>query len=152
MAEPAFAIAGRHNHLAKILHEGISATASSRARRPAVSDLAIHGLFAAYTDHHQMVVPGLALFDELYAGVHRRSEAMDAEYVLEQMIRDRFADARASARWAGVLRQSKERSRRSNRIRSLLIDVRRSLVNGAREGAFGISRLLPSRAPITKRS
>ena len=78
---------------------------------------------------------------------------MDADcYVIEQMIRERLADARASARWADVLRQSKERSRRSNRIRSLLIDVGRSLVNGAREGAFGILRLRPNRTPITKRS
>ncbi len=150
--DPAFAIAGRRNHLAKILHEGIRATARSRVRRPAVSDLAIHGLFAAHIDDHQMVAPGLALFDELYAGAHRRNEAMDAEYVVEQMIRDRLADARTSARWAVVLRQSKERSRRPNRIRSWLIDVGPSLVNGAREGAFGISRLLRSRKPITKRS
>jgi hypothetical protein len=60
---------------------------------------------------------------------------MDADcYVIEQMIRDRLADARTSARWAVVLRQSKERSRRSNRNGSLLIDVGRSLINGAREG------------------
>ena len=56
---------------------------------------------------------------------------MDADCcVVEQMIRDRLADARTSARWAVELRQSKERSRRSNRIRSRLIDVGRSLVNG----------------------
>src|SRR5690242_2241870 len=98
-----------------------------------------------------MVAPGLALFDEVYAGVHRRSDAMDADwYVVEQMIRDRLADARTSARLAGVLRQSKERSRRSNRVKRRLIDVGRWLVR-AREGTFGISRLRPSRTPIMKR-
>jgi hypothetical protein len=77
---------------------------------------------------------------------------MEPDYVVEQMIRDRLADARTSARWAVELRQSKERSRRSNRIRSWIIDVGCSLVNGAREGAFHISWPRPSRKPITKRS
>jgi hypothetical protein len=77
---------------------------------------------------------------------------MEPDYVVEQMIRDRLADARMSARGAMTLQQSKERSRRSNRIRSWLIDVGRSLVKGARKRAFDISWPRPSRKPITKRS
>jgi hypothetical protein len=78
---------------------------------------------------------------------------MDADcYVVEQMIRDRLADARTSARYAVMLRQSKERSRRSNRFRSRLVDVGRSLVSGVRAGTFGISRVLPSRKPMMKRA
>jgi hypothetical protein len=77
---------------------------------------------------------------------------MEPDYVVEQMIHDRLANARTSTRWAVALRQSKERSRRSNRIGSWLIDVGALLVKGAQEAAFDISWPRPSGKPNTKRS
>ena len=78
---------------------------------------------------------------------------MDADcYVAEYMIRDRLAEVRARARVAALLRQSNERSRRSNGIGSRLIDLGRSLVKGARKVARETSRALPSRTRVAERS
>src|SRR5262249_51053960 len=64
-------------------------------------------------------------------------EAMDGEcYVLEQMMRERHAEAQEYARRAALLRQANERPRRSNRIGSRLIELGRSLVNAARTRLF----------------
>ena len=61
---------------------------------------------------------------------------MDAlDYVIEQMIRDRFAAARASARRAALIRQSKARPRRLSGIGHRLIDLGRSLMKVARDAA-----------------
>ena len=78
---------------------------------------------------------------------------MDAEcYLLEQMIRERHAEARESARRAALLRQANERPRVSSPIRSRVIELGRSLVNAARTRAFEVSRALASRHPAAKRS
>ena len=61
---------------------------------------------------------------------------MDAlDYVTEQMIRDRLSAARASARVAALIRQSKARPRRSSGIGHRLIDLGRSLMKVARDAA-----------------
>ena len=58
---------------------------------------------------------------------------MDGDwYVVETMIRSRVADAQARARWAALLDQSTEPSRRSKRTRSWFVDLRRALVDGLR--------------------
>ena len=54
---------------------------------------------------------------------------MDGDYVFEQMIRDRIADARATAQWNALRRQSSEGRQRSNGILSRLIDLGRNLRN-----------------------
>jgi hypothetical protein len=51
-------------------------------------------------------------------------------YAVEQVVRDRLADARRTARCAAMLRQSKERLRRPNRMTSRLLDAGRSLIIG----------------------
>jgi hypothetical protein len=60
---------------------------------------------------------------------------MDAHYVIEQMIRDRLAGARASALRAALIRQSKARLRRLSGIGHRLIDLRSSLMKVARDAA-----------------
>ena len=56
-------------------------------------------------------------------------------YVIEQMIRDRLAAARASAGRAALTRQSKARRRRSSGSGHWLIDLGRSLMKVARDAA-----------------
>ncbi len=60
---------------------------------------------------------------------------MDNHYVIEQMIRDRLAAARASARRTALIRQSKGRPRRSSGIGHRLIDLGRPLMKVARDAA-----------------
>jgi hypothetical protein len=60
---------------------------------------------------------------------------MDADYVIEQMIRDRLVPAWASALRAALIRQSKARPRRSSGIGHRLIDLGRSLMKVARYAA-----------------
>jgi len=77
---------------------------------------------------------------------------MEECYLLEQMLRERHAEARESARRAALLRQANERPRVSSPIRSRVIELGRSLVNAARTRAFEVSRALASRHPAAKRS
>jgi hypothetical protein len=60
---------------------------------------------------------------------------MEPDYVIEQIIRDRLAAARASAQRAALIRQSKARPRRSSGIGHRLIDRGRSLMKIARTAA-----------------
>lgn len=78
---------------------------------------------------------------------------MDAYcYLIEHMIRDRIADARASARFAALRSQSNARSRHSNDSGRRLIALGRSLRKGARKMAFALSRAWPSGTHTAKRS
>lgn len=60
------------------------------------------------------------------------------DYVMEQMVRDRLAAARASARRAALIRQSKAHARRSSSIGHRLIDLGRSLMKVARDAARSV--------------
>jgi hypothetical protein len=81
---------------------------------------------------------------------------MDNHYVIEQMIRDRLAAARASARRTALIRQSKGRPRRSSGIGHRLIDLGRPLVKVARDAARTVGwrirrrRALPAGAPVAR--
>jgi hypothetical protein len=78
---------------------------------------------------------------------------MDANcYVIEHMIRDRLADARATAKFAAVLRQRDPRRPRSNSFGTRLVQFGGSLGTGARKAALDISRALRSWPDVTKRS
>jgi hypothetical protein len=78
------------------------------------------------------------------------------DYVIEQMIRDRLAAARASARRAALIRQSKGRPRRLSGIGHRLINLGRSLMKVARDAARTVRwrirrrRSLPAGAPVAR--
>jgi hypothetical protein len=78
---------------------------------------------------------------------------MDAEcYVIEQMIRDRIAEARATAQRAALIRQSKGHSRDARSAGSWLMELGRSLAKGVREGTVDLARVWHPRKPVPKRS
>jgi len=67
---------------------------------------------------------------------------MDAEcYLAEKMMRERMADARATAEVARLLRESNERSGRHD-VGGRFIGTGRSLAQVARKVAFAISSAL----------
>ena len=75
---------------------------------------------------------------------------MDGElYVAEHMMRDRFAEMRASAEVARLLRQSTERSPRYS-VGTRLRETGLSLVTTARKVAFAISRALMNETHVAK--
>jgi hypothetical protein len=73
-------------------------------------------------------------------------------YVIEHMIRDRLADARATAKVAALLRQRDQGRRRSNGLGTRLVHFGGSLGKAAREAAFETARALRSWTEVTKRS
>ena len=71
-------------------------------------------------------------------------------YLAEKMMRERMADARASAEVARLLRDSNERSGRSG-VGARFIEAGRSLAKMARKVAFAISRALANGTGRTSR-
>jgi hypothetical protein len=73
-------------------------------------------------------------------------------YVIEHMIRERLADARATAKVAALLRQRDQGQPRSNGLGTRLVYFGGFLGKAAREAAFETARALRSWTEVTKRS